>query len=142
MTYNDPRADLERLPSDTLYSIARNECAQHRVLALRLLVERGSRLALQPEIAEEARELKLIDPTVIDNFADKLDLNAQIAVLRAEHATDMQVTNDRLALIERSPWRKLADALRAVRRRMFLANVPVKYLSQALAYIRRRLWRD
>ena len=110
----DPRADLERLPSDKLFDIARNECAQHRVLALRLLVERGSRLALQPEIVEEARELKLIDPSVIDNFGDKLDFDARIAVLRAEHATDTQATNDRLTLLERSPWRKLMDSYRRV----------------------------
>jgi hypothetical protein len=103
----DPRADLERLPSDKLFDIARNECAQHRVLALRLLVERGSRLALQPEIVEEARALKLIDPTVA--FAEKLDIDAQIAVLRAEHATDRTATERRLALLERSPWRKLMD---------------------------------
>ena len=84
----DPRADLERLPSDKLFDIARNECAQHRVLAIRLRVERRSRLALQPEIIDEARALKLIDPAVIDSFRGKLDIDAQIAVLRAEHATD------------------------------------------------------
>ena len=109
MPTHDPRSALELLPSDTLFSIARNECAQHRTLALRLLVERGSRLALQPEVADEARALKLIDPAVIDTFADKLDLNAQIAVLRAEHATDRTATERRLALLERSPWRKLID---------------------------------
>lgn len=105
----DPRHDLERLPSDTLYSIARNECAQHRVLAIRLLVERGSRLALQPEIADEARALTLIDPAVIGTFADKLGLDAQIAVLRAEQATDRSATERRLALLERSLWQKLMD---------------------------------
>jgi hypothetical protein len=138
MTYA-PRAALELLPSDILFSIARNECAQHRVLALRLLVERRSRLALQPEIVEEARELKLIDPATIDNFGDKLDFDAQIAVLRAEHAADTKAANDRLAMLERSPWRKLTDALRRVRGRMFLANVLVKFFSQALGYIRGRL---
>jgi hypothetical protein len=106
---SDPRHDLERLPSEILYSLARNQSAQHRVLALRLLVERGSRLALQPEIVEGARELKLIDPGVIDTFADKLDLDAQIAVLRAEHATDRTATEQRLALLERSLWRRLVD---------------------------------
>src|SRR5580700_4194697 len=100
----DPRAELERLPSDKLYDIARNECAQHKVLALRLLVERRSRLALQPEIVDQARALKLIDPAVIDTFGGKLDHDAQIAVLRAEHATDRTETDRRLALLERSPW--------------------------------------
>jgi hypothetical protein len=105
MPTHDPRADLERLPSDTLFSIARNESAQHKVLALRLLVERRSRFALQPEIVEEARALKLIDPAVA--FEGKLDLDAQIAVLRAEHAKDKAAVERRLALLERSLWRKV-----------------------------------
>ena len=109
MPTHEPRADLERLPSDKLFDIARNECAQHRVLALRLLVERGSRLALQPEIVEEARALKLIDPAVSASFGGKPGLDAQIAVLRAEHATDRAATERRLALLERSPWRRLVD---------------------------------
>jgi hypothetical protein len=83
----------------------------------------GSRLALQPEIADEARALKLIDPAAIDTFGGKLDSDAQIAVLRAEHDKDMQATNARLALIERSLWRKLTDALRTVRRRVLLSNM-------------------
>ena len=110
----DPRADLERLPSDKLFDIARNECARHRILALRLLVERGSRLALQPEIVDEARALKLIDPAVIDSFGRKLDIDARIAVLRAESATHRTAVDRRLALLERSPWRKLIDWYRRI----------------------------
>ena len=122
----DPRAELERLPSETLYSLARNESAQHRILALRLLVERGSRLALQPEIVEEARALKLIDPTVIDSFGRKLDHDAQIAVLRAEHATNRTATDRRLALLERSPWRKLLDWCDALKRAWFKHPPPTR----------------
>jgi hypothetical protein len=61
----DPRADLERLPSEQLYTIARNESATHKALALRILIERGSEFALQPEVAEEARELILNDPVIL-----------------------------------------------------------------------------
>jgi hypothetical protein len=116
MTYHDPRADLERLPSETLYAVARNESAQHRLLAIRILIERGSRFALQPDIVEEARELRLRDPAVllpgvIDIFAEKIDIDSQVAALRTEHATYRAATEQRLALLERSPWRQLVDWL-------------------------------
>jgi hypothetical protein len=72
-----PRPDV----SESLVQHDRNEAAQHRALAIRLLVERGSPLALQPDIVEEARALKLKDPAVllpgvIDIFADRLDIDA------------------------------------------------------------------
>ena len=52
----NPRNDLERLPSENLYDIARNSSAVHRKLAIQLLVERGSHLACRDEIAAEARQ--------------------------------------------------------------------------------------
>lgn len=122
MPTHDPRAALELLPSETLYSLARNECAEHRVLAIRLLVERGSRFALRPDIVDEARALKLIDPAVA--FGGKLDLDAQIAVLRAEHATDRTAVDRRLALLERSPWRKLVDWCNTLKRAWFEHSPP------------------
>ena len=110
----DPRADLERLPSESLYSVGRNESAQHRMLAIRILIERGSPLALQPDVVEEARALKLRDPAVvppgvIDIFAGKLDIGSQIAALQAEHMKDRTAIERRLALLERTSWRKLVD---------------------------------
>ena len=125
----DPRADLERLPTEVLYSIARTECAQHRVPAIRLLVERGSRLALQPDIVDEVRALKLKDPAVlppgeIDIYAGKLDINGQIAALRAKHAKDRTAVERRLALLERSAWRKLMDYLRASNKTLLPDEMP------------------
>jgi hypothetical protein len=99
----DPRSDLERMPSESLFCIARNEAAAHRVLAIRLPVERGSSLALQPEIADEARELVLNDPIIlkqidpataivslklpgiVDVLADNSTKRAELAELVDEH---------------------------------------------------------
>ena len=116
----DPRADLERLPSETLYSVARNESAQHRMLAIRILIERGSRLALQPDIVDEARALKVREPAVlppgaIDIFVGKPDINGQIAALRAEHAKDRTAVERRLELLERSLSRKMIDWCKTLR---------------------------
>jgi hypothetical protein len=52
----DPRLDLERLPSENLYDIARNSAATHRKLAMQILVERGSHLACRDEIDADAKE--------------------------------------------------------------------------------------
>jgi hypothetical protein len=103
----DPRHDLERLPSETLYTVARNEAAAHGDLALRVLVERGSDCALRDDVAERARELVLLDPLllkkvnpaaavisltmpgVIDCIAD----NQQKAVQLAQVVYDYQAAN-------------------------------------------------
>jgi hypothetical protein len=61
---HDPRTDLERLPSENLFDLARNDAATHRKLAIQLLVERGSHLACRDEIAVEARDYVLNDPIV------------------------------------------------------------------------------
>ena len=62
---HDPRLDLERLPDLNVFEIARNESAAHRELAIRILVERGSRLAGREEIAAEARQLVFDHPAVL-----------------------------------------------------------------------------
>ena len=116
----DPRADLERLPYESLYSVARDESAQHRMLAIRILVERGSPPALQPDIVDEARALKMREPTVvpsgvIDIFAGKPDINGQIAALRAEQITYRAAMEKGLDLLERSLWRKLIDWCKTLR---------------------------
>ena len=62
---HDPRIDLERLPSETLYDIGRNTAAAHWKLAIQILVERGSHLACRDEIAAEAKDFVLNDPLVL-----------------------------------------------------------------------------
>jgi hypothetical protein len=52
-TMQDPRTDLERLPSGNLYGVARNAASVHRQLAIQLLVERASPFAGRDEIAAE-----------------------------------------------------------------------------------------
>jgi hypothetical protein len=183
----DARIELERLPSENLYDIARNTAATHRLLAIQVLVERASPFAGRDEIAAEARQfilsnpiiLKRIDPAaaafatklpgVVDCIADgqtkhidlarvvdehhavhtqktaalettvnenkaasgqaiaeayavlwrdytrkvfqlKLDHDNEIAELRAVH----QKAIARLALLERSVWRKLVDRCHVV----------------------------
>jgi hypothetical protein len=54
---HDPRIDLELLPDHTLWDIARNLDAVQRLLAIRILVERGSAYVYRPEIAEDAKDL-------------------------------------------------------------------------------------
>jgi hypothetical protein len=44
-----------------------------------------------------------------DHNALKLDLDVQIAALQALHAKDSTATDRRLALLERSPWRRVID---------------------------------
>jgi len=61
----DPRTDLERLPSENLYDIARNSAAVYRKLAIEILVERASPFAGRDEIAAEAREFVLNNPIII-----------------------------------------------------------------------------
>jgi hypothetical protein len=62
LTNHDPRLDLEPLPSETLFHIARNPSASHRALAARLLVERGSPLACDDEVIELAEDVIFSDP--------------------------------------------------------------------------------
>jgi hypothetical protein len=62
---DDPRLHLERLPSETLFSVARNTAAAHRLLAIEILVERASPFAGREEIAAEARQFVLSNPLVL-----------------------------------------------------------------------------
>jgi hypothetical protein len=194
---HSPRLDLEQLPDDQLFNVARNPSAVHRKTALRILVERASLYAGHNEIANEARELVLQDPivlkkvdpasglqalrlpgvidvladlqtkrlalanqvaehdathtetsavlaaTVIDNKAandralrdasvalwkyvlkqawqgvedaatQKVAVDNQIAELREEHEKGITAASERLRLLERSPWRRLADWCKA-----------------------------
>lgn len=58
----DPREDLERLPNFILYDVARNLDAASRLLAIRILCERGSEYVLRPEIAREVAKHGLDQP--------------------------------------------------------------------------------
>ena len=62
---HDPRIDLELLRSEDLYHIARNHCAQHRLLAVRMLVERGSPLACADELIDLAKDVIFSDPITL-----------------------------------------------------------------------------
>jgi hypothetical protein len=64
MTF-DPLRDLQNLPDEQLFNVARNPAAVYRGLAMRLLVERASLFAGHPDIAEECRELVIQDPIVL-----------------------------------------------------------------------------
>jgi uncharacterized protein YjiS (DUF1127 family) len=101
----DPRTDLSRLPSENLYDIGRNPAAIHRLLAIELLVERGSDLACREEISNEARQfilnnpvvIKKIDPAaawlapnlpnIVDCVADGHTKHIELARVVAEHHT-------------------------------------------------------
>ena len=61
----DQRLNLQTLPDENVFDIARNESAQHRELALRILAERGSLYASRDEIADEARRLIIDNPSVL-----------------------------------------------------------------------------
>jgi hypothetical protein len=67
MPITDPRQTLAHLPDEQIFTVARNPSAAHRKLAIRLLVERGSLFAGHPDIGEEARDLVLEDPIVLEN---------------------------------------------------------------------------
>jgi hypothetical protein len=62
---HDPRIDLEHLPSENLFNIARNPSAVHRALAARLLVERGSPLACADEVIELAKDAIFANPIAL-----------------------------------------------------------------------------
>jgi hypothetical protein len=53
----DVRTDLERLPDPNLFDIGRNLDAAHRLLAIRILLNRGSNYIDRPEIAQDAKQL-------------------------------------------------------------------------------------
>jgi hypothetical protein len=185
MTF-DPLHDLQNLPDEQLFNVARNPAAVHRGLAMRLLVERASLFAGHPDIAEECRELFIQDPIVlkkvdpaqalhalrlpgiIDILADlqtrrialtgkvdehneahrqsiatleatvsanrdagelalraaysllwrdgatkiynlKMEHDTAIATLRSDHEREIAEAQARLALLERSSWRKFTD---------------------------------
>jgi hypothetical protein len=59
------RSDLERLPNEHLFDVARNNSACHRLLAIQILVERASPLACRDEIAAEARQFVLSNPLIL-----------------------------------------------------------------------------
>jgi hypothetical protein len=50
---------------NTLFNIARNHCAQHRLLAIKMLVERGSPLACSDEVIELAKDVIFADPITL-----------------------------------------------------------------------------
>jgi hypothetical protein len=109
----DPRHDLERLPSETLYTVARNEAAAHRALAIRILVERGSDYALQPEIADEARELVLNDPIILK----QIDPATAIVSLKLPGIVDVLADNS----IKRAELAELVDEHHATNTRKLAA---------------------
>jgi|SRR5579872_1564599 len=183
---HDPLHDLESLPDEQLFNVARNPGALHRMLAITILVERGSLYAGHPDIANDATDLVIENPIVlkkinpataihalklpgvIDVLADlqsrrialtrkvdenhashtkeiadlnstvttnkdatdlalrqaysvlwrsaattiynlKLEHDAAIAELRSDHEREIDSAKARLALLERSLWRKLVD---------------------------------
>jgi hypothetical protein len=61
----DPRLDLERLPSEQLFGVARNTAAVHRLLAIQILVERASPFAGREEVKAEARQFVLNNPIIL-----------------------------------------------------------------------------
>jgi hypothetical protein len=66
MTYHgEARNNLERLPSEVLFNLARNPAAVERKLAIQLLVERGSEFACRDEIAVEAEQFVLDHPRIL-----------------------------------------------------------------------------
>lgn len=62
---HDPRIHLEPLRAEDLHNIARNSAAAHRLLAVRMLVERGSALACSDELVADARAAILDDPCLL-----------------------------------------------------------------------------
>src|ERR1700733_8643773 len=93
---HSPRLDLEQLPDDQLFNVARNPSAVHRKTALRILVERASLFAGHPDIADEARELVLEDPIVLK----KVDPASGLQALRLPGVIDVlaDLQSKRLAL--------------------------------------------
>ena len=59
----DARPSLELLPDANLWDVGRNPDAAYRLLAIRLLCERGSEYAFRPEIARDIERYALDDPT-------------------------------------------------------------------------------
>jgi hypothetical protein len=57
-----PRSSLEHLPDGHLYDIARNPSAIHRLLCLRILVERASLCAAREDAVDEERGLIIDNP--------------------------------------------------------------------------------
>jgi hypothetical protein len=125
MPTHDPRADLDRLRSESLFAIARNEAAQHRLLAIRLLVERGSSLALQPEIADEARELVLNDPIILK----KVDPASAIISLKLPGIVDVIADNQ----AKRAELARLVDERHATSTRKIAGLEATMNTNQAAA---------
>lgn len=73
ITHHEPRLDLEHLPSENLFHVARNPSAVHRALAVRLLVERGSPLACDDEVIDLARAAIFSDPIRLSTCQAKMD---------------------------------------------------------------------
>jgi len=106
MTSGDPRTSLEALPDQNLYDVARNPSAIHRLLCLRILVERCSLFATREDVSNEARQLiidnplirKKIDPAsavhalrlpnIIDVAADQQEKHAGLSVLVSRYETE------------------------------------------------------
>ena len=62
------RISLELLPDPTLYDVARNLDAASRLLAIRILCERGSEYIHRPELAGDVERYALDDPA--SDFTD------------------------------------------------------------------------
>jgi hypothetical protein len=62
---NEARTNLELLPSEVLFNLARNPAAVERMLAIQILVERGSEFATKPDISLEAEQFIIDHPRIL-----------------------------------------------------------------------------
>lgn len=85
ITRGDPLATLSQLPDEQLFGIAKNESADHKELAVKLLVERSSLFAGRPEISYQAKKLILDNPLVLK----KVDPSAGMHALRLPGVIDV-----------------------------------------------------
>jgi hypothetical protein len=99
MTYHDPRLDLEALRAEDLYAIASNEAATHRELALRILVERGSLLAVKDNLAAESHALILDNPIILKRIDPAAAVTALSMPGVIECIADAQMKRQALAKV-------------------------------------------
>ena len=81
----DPRTSLEHLPDSNLYDIARNPSAIHRLLCLRILVERAILYATREDVVDVTRELIIDNPLILK----KIDPASAVQVLRLPNLIDI-----------------------------------------------------
>jgi hypothetical protein len=84
MTPQQMRDEFQHLRSEDLLNIARNESAVGRLLALELLVSRGSPLCGHPEIAAAAEQFVLSNPIVLK----KIDPHAVASAIKLPGVVD------------------------------------------------------